>query len=143
VRGIAGASRPLMPRDFARGRTELLCFERFMFSSSFFRVRMHDVCAGDLIMSSWSPSRPHRGPAETLRELSVGKTMATGISREQAPEVAQERIAATCYVKCEDDRYIIEFLNALFFWSWSPKRTVSPACFIPSLECNLGLKTNN
>jgi hypothetical protein len=34
-------------------------------------------------------SRTHPGPAETLRELSLGKTMATGISREQAADVAQ------------------------------------------------------
>jgi hypothetical protein len=47
-----------------------------MFASSFFRVRMHE-------------NMTHRGPAETLRELSVGKTMATGISREEAAEVAQ------------------------------------------------------
>jgi hypothetical protein len=65
---------------------------------------MRDVCAGDRMTSSWSPSRTHRGPAETVRELSVGKTMATGISREQAVEGAHERIAATCDVKCADDR---------------------------------------
>jgi hypothetical protein len=65
---------------------------------------MHDVCAGDLMMSSSSPSRTHRGPAETVRELSVGKTMAIGISREQAAKGAEERIAATCDVKYRDDR---------------------------------------
>jgi hypothetical protein len=62
-----------------------------MFSSSFFRVRMHDVCAGDLMMFSSSPLRSHRGQAEIFRELSAGKTMATGISREQAAGGAQER----------------------------------------------------
>jgi hypothetical protein len=56
------------------------------------------------MMSSWSPSRTHRGPVETLRELSVGKTMATDISRERAAEGAKERMAATCDVKFGDDR---------------------------------------
>jgi hypothetical protein len=65
---------------------------------------MPDVCAGALMMSSWSPSRTHRGTAETLRELGVRKTMTTGISREQAAEVAQERMRATCDVKYVDDR---------------------------------------
>jgi hypothetical protein len=104
LRGIAGASDRLMRGDFARWRTEPLCFERFMFSASFFRVRMPDVCPGDLMMSSWPPSRTHRAPAETIRELSAGKTMATGISREHAVEGAQERMAAICDVKCADDR---------------------------------------
>jgi hypothetical protein len=34
---------------------------------------MCEFCAGYPMMSSWSPSRSHRGPPETLRELSVGK----------------------------------------------------------------------
>jgi hypothetical protein len=86
---------------------------------------MQDVYAGDLMMSSWSLSGTHRGPAETLRELSVGKAMATGISREQGAEVDTEAFGATCDLKCGDDRHVIEFLNALFFHRRRAK-TIAP-----------------
>jgi hypothetical protein len=63
--------------------TDVLGFGRFMFSSSFFRVGMGD----DLVTSSWPPSRNPRGPVETVREFSVGKTMTTAILKEQAVEI--------------------------------------------------------
>jgi hypothetical protein len=103
LRGIAGASFPHMRRDFARSRTRHLCFGRFTFSSSFFRVRMRDVCADEAMMPSWSASRTHRAPTETVRDLSMGNTIATGISSEQVPAVVQERISATCDLKYGDD----------------------------------------
>jgi hypothetical protein len=93
-----------MARDFARWRTNLLCFGRFMFSSSFFPVRMCDVCADDLMISGWWSSTNHRGFAETFRELGVAKTTGTGISREQPAEVVHERMIATCDLKSRDDR---------------------------------------
>jgi hypothetical protein len=99
-------------------------YDRRLFSSSFFRVRIRDVCPGNPTMSSSSRSRTHRQPAQTLRELSVEKTEATGTSREQAADVAQERMDVICDLKRGDDREIIEFRPTLFVWWWSEKCTV-------------------